>query len=255
MTRLRRALPYVLFGLVAYGVFLVATVPASRVYALVHEHLGAIQPARLEGSAWSGRAAGLRVGAAPLGDLSWSLSPLGLLTGRLGFDLALAGEGLQADGRLGVSWKGLPRQVQDLKGRIAAEHLTRLAGMAGVELRGTVAFELDQLTLERGRVTGATGRLRWDGAALHRPLSAPLGTLEATLENRDGQVVAQVADQNGPVGVDGTLVLGPDGRYQFRAALTPTERADPQLAQALAMLGRKDAQGTIQVAYSGVLGI
>ncbi len=255
MNRLRRALPHTLLALVTYGVFLAATVPAARVYALVHERLGAIQPARVEGSAWSGRAPGLRLGAAPLGDLSWSLSPLDLLTGRLDFDFALAGEGLQADGRLGLSWKGTPQEVQRLSGRIAAEHLTRLAGLAGVELRGTLAFELDQITLDQGRVTGATGRLRWDGAALNRPLSAALGTLEATLENQDGRVVARIADRDGPVGVDGTIVLDPDGRYQLRAALTPTERADPQLAQALAMLGRKDAQGTIQVVYSGALGI
>ena len=82
------------FGLAAVLAFAIATLPAS-VLARQLPRLD-LSAAALSGSVWTGHAQALSWRSAPLGDLSWSISPLSLLRGGVAGDLEL----VRADGRV-----------------------------------------------------------------------------------------------------------------------------------------------------------
>jgi hypothetical protein len=104
--------PHYLLAVLVYCLLLLAWAPASLLaWALPRFTQQAVMLEQAEGSVWRGQAAGMRVqsAAAPalqLGRVSWQLRPLDLFSGRLGFQLQLAGAGIDAQGALRAGAKG-----------------------------------------------------------------------------------------------------------------------------------------------------
>src|SRR3569623_1838619 len=120
-------------------------------------------------------------------------------------------------------------------------------------LGGRVDVKLGDLTLKHGRVAAAVGVLRWDRAAVVRPVPAQLGGFELKLEPADASTKGVLQDQGGPVQADGLLPLKAAGKYTITASFVSRDLRQPAIAQGLLLFGQPGADGRVQINSKGVL--
>lgn len=244
---LRQALPVVALFLV----FLAITLPATHVLGWLSGG-GRLAAAGIEGTAWNGRAERLAVGGYTLGPVVWRWNPLPLFAGRLEYRVfAQSGAG-GGELRLGRGLSGA-LSARDMQLTLPAAEVGRQLHVPLVTLDGDFQIDVAELVFAGGWVESLAGQIVWQGAQVLQPSPLPLGSLTMQLGLRDGNVVGTLGDQGGPLELGGEFTLGADRAYRLDALLKPRGDADPQLRQALGMLGNPDAQGRYRLRYSGAL--
>lgn len=254
---MRRTVFYALFGLIAYGIALAATVPAGFAYMQYQQYGGQqafpLELQGLSGTIWSGSAVQAVAWGRPLGRLEWSLSPWSLLLAKADIDWRLtSGEGY-LQGNLALKTAGQVR-LNETGGQLPIRQLTALAPFMPVVAEGTVSLRVDEVVIAEGVIEQAEGKIVWNQAALMAPAAMKLGDLSmAVSRDEGGALVGHVTDHGGPLQAGGTVTLQPDGRYNLDLQLAAQAGADEGLRSGLAMLGRADAQGRYRLKYQGKL--
>jgi general secretion pathway protein N len=228
---MRRAVALAALGIAAYGVFIVATMPAS----FLLERARAAQPGKFEvreahGTAWRGNAqvvVNAPGGTVAVERLEWRWLPARLAAGHLAFDIAAAAPGLQAryeGARTLTQWEvtGL-----DVRGDAAALTVL-LPWLAPWRPEGKVAIASPSLTSDGQELRG-DARIEWRGAAVALSEVRPLGHYRADVraEGHAGKVT--VTTLEGPLQVSGQGTLTPPARLVF----TGEARAEGAQAKAL----------------------
>lgn len=254
---MKRPVRFAVLGLAAYLVALVVTFPAQQAVGLLSPYLKnsgvALATSGLEGTVWSGRAAAVAVNGKPVGSVSWAISPWSLFIGRLGvhWGVQVPDGYLSGNGYVGILGGGVLRQVE---GRVPAPLLARYLPALPLPVQGTVSLRLDQLALEGGKLARLQGTAVWHQAAVVASRPVKLGDLKLSLAAKpDGGVVGRLGDGGGPLQASGELSMTPDRRYRLNARLAVRKGAQPELEQALALLGRRDAQGRVEIKRAGRL--
>ena len=220
MNRIALAL---LFAVVLIGAA-VAFAPLSAVLALAHvERLG-LSAAAAQGSVWSGRLVGARLGGVSLGDVDVELEPLALLAGSVrlhveGTDGAFAGRAV------------LSRQG----GRVGLEAVTGEAPLSLIRtatpLPGALRLEGMSVAFENGRCVAAQGRATTVAQPNAGVLAPPLSG-EATC--RDGALLLPLQGQSAAGVITVTLAIQGDGRYRAETRVVTT---DPSVDAGLRLAG------------------
>ena len=142
-----------------------------------------------------------------------------------------------------------------MEGRLPVTELARLGPSLPLGLDGMVSLTLPALVVDSGgRIVAAEGSVVWHQAAMTAPQALELGDLQLQLHTENaGQVVGDISDRGGPLRVEGTLQLTPDGGYRVTATLAAAPDAPAALAQSLGWLGKPDAQGRYRLNYNGRL--
>lgn len=229
---------FIALGLGAYIAFVVSMFPADAAYRWFAPD--ELRMSGVAGTLWSGRAALASAADLPLRDLRWQLDALPLLIGRVHARI----QARLADGLADAHVRASPGGVVLRDVRLA----TSLAGLAPVvpigDVRGRLGVRLDRLELSGGRVTAAVGEA--DVSELAVPTFVPggrgepigLGDYALRFEETDGNgILARFNDTKGPLAVEGTLTLDPEGRYVLDARAAPRPDAPPELVQALELMG------------------
>lgn len=229
---------FIALGLGAYIAFLVSMFPAEAAYRWFAPD--ELRMTGVSGTLWSGRAALASAADLPLRDLRWQLDALPLLIGqaRARFQARLA------DGVAEAYVRASPGGVVLHDVRLA----TSLAALAPVvpigDVRGRLGVRLDRIEIENQRPTVVVGQA--DIAELTVPTFIPggrgepigLGDYALRFEDTNGAgILARFNDTNGPLAVEGTLTLDPEGRYLLEARAAPRPNAPRELVQALELMG------------------
>lgn len=120
-----------------------------------------------EGTLWTGNGE-LIVQGISTGVLSWSVRPVTLLKGKVGYDLSLAGAGTDIDARLEA---GLASSEGAINGTVQGAFVNRWLAPYYIELGGVFEIVDVSLTLEGRSLTELAGRLTWDGGPIRYRLS------------------------------------------------------------------------------------
>ena len=245
---------YGLLGLGAFLLFLLVLAPAT----LITDRIGARFPGftvqTVAGTATGGVMYDLQWRGTRIEKLSWNWQPLALATGRLGFRLEVADPGLKSTGYATLGWDRRWR-FQDLAGSAQLDKLYALARQSKLPLQGMVEWNLRELRLNAaGRPTAMNGVIDLLGlrATLSQPLALGDVVIEASPTAVDG-IQGQVQDRNGPLALQGTFNLLPDGRYRFNGQAAVRDAGNPSLRQALTLLGPPDGNGRWPLNFSGLL--
>lgn len=245
---------YVLAGLAAYLVMLVATFPALQAYRfLPGSARRTVTLYGLEGTVWGGRAAGVRIGALDLGALRWDVGLPRLALGQVRVSWSATTEDSGAAGRGAVQfglWGGL--RLPSLILNVPASALARQLPLP-VTLEGAVDMRLHDIVLRAGRLRHASGTIAWRNAAVRWSGPIQLGTLIVDLQHGTGPIRGDLHDQGGPIKVSGTVTLAGDGALQLNASVLPRPGAPKPLLQALRAGGAPDAAGRYHIRWSGRL--
>ncbi|HKJ07583.1 MAG TPA: type II secretion system protein N [Gammaproteobacteria bacterium] len=250
---MRRVGPLVLVGVLAYGIFLAALVPARYLYGWVAPHMHEVAMGGVAGSLWSGRAARVVVNGRDLGSADWQLRPQALLLGRLEYQLRWGGELGQGTARVGDGVIG-SAYVRQLHAELPASGLAKLFGSdMPVKLGGALRAHLKRVSFGARWPDAASGEILWEHAEVMEPVAMALGGFKMQLENAKDGIRGVIKDSGGPLQVQGVATLAGNGSYRLTATLKPRGPKGQQLRSELQLLGPPDRNGRYSLALSGSL--
>ena len=200
----------------------------------------AIQGWGIEGSIWSGRAAGIVIQGHELGSLSWDARPWAALVLQPAWDFQLRRPDGFATGRVQVSPLGGRLGLEDFQAALELGTLPRMVVPEGTS--GQARVELQQLELREGWPVTVVGRATVAELDLPGVILA-LGPFEFLFEPHDGPPVGQVVSLGGPLAVDGSIELPAPGEWRFRAELAPGENPPRELIDGLRFVGEDLGNG------------
>lgn len=246
-------LPLLVFGLLVYLAALVINFPAERAY--LHwkasgNTLPQVALSGFSGSVWSGKADVAVIQGQRLQAVEWSLRPWALLWGQVGLGWRFQLEDGYGQGETALGLDGSVA-FSKLEARLPAKLIASIAKAGVLRPSGSVSLNLEDVLWDGQSLLSANGRIAWfdAGISLFKPIK--LGDLSLSLETSDDKVKGVIADNGGPLSIDGLLSLTADGSYQFSGSLAARNNKD--LQRALRSMGRPGAGGKIQVSQSGNL--
>ena len=237
---------WLLYGLLAYLGWLVATLPLALLVQGAREAGVPLQLQGESGSLWRGAARQVGVPQLSLGNVTWRFAPTGLLRGRLAWELAFRDPGGAAIARLGIGI-GQRLELRALSGKLAAQRVAPLLPMP-LGLAGELVFDGVDLHLHQGRPVAASGQLRWLEAALTTPMPFLIGAAELDLQTPDAAGIQGVYQAAGPaLDLQGRLQTSAQG-YRAESLLTPRQQ---ELADWLQGMGQPRAGNAFRFVYEG----
>jgi general secretion pathway protein N len=241
----RRPLWIALLAAVAFVAIVLARMPAAWV---VPARGAQWSCASIDGSLWSGTCTGLRASGTALGDLSWELHPLRLLTGRLAAHLTL-GHGpadAAADVELTFGQRLTARNVvADLPLDPA------LLPSVPANLHGRAHLELALVRVQRGIIRQLQGRIEARNLEERSGNNTALGSYAVSFPAGSGDPVGTLRDLDGPLALEGTLRLTPAPGFELEGVIAARRGAPPELVNSLRFLGSPDATGRRPFSLSG----
>ena len=242
-------------GVAAFLVFLVGGVPAAL--ALRWLAPDALRMNGVSGTLWRGSATGADIGKLHLADTTWTLSPLALLTGRLGGDVETRiGDGT-AHGAVAVSRAGdLRCTACAYEGPVAS---LRAAIPALRTLDGQLSLQLSAFEIRKKWPTRAVGTVNLTNvpiaAAGQARRDSPMATIAATVGADpvpdNGLIAVSVQDAGGPLELTAHLNFTPPGNFEFSGRAKARPGAPADLVNALAAMGTRGSDGSTELGLSG----
>lgn len=254
-TSKRRWLIWLIVGLLAYALFLLALLPAGLAWDQARAR--GVVPAGVElhgvtGTLWNGAAArAVLPGGMVINDLQWRATFTSLLAARLGWDLEARPQGGRMSGHLAVG----PGTVMlaGVRGDLAAAPVVAPFMTWPVRVDGRLVLDLERLQLDyRGQVREARGVLGWIDAAAGMPEPLPLGDLRAGISDTgQGGLRLSIQDQGGPLIAEGVAEVTVGSGYRVEGVAGTRDGAHPHIGQALRMIGNPGRDGRVPVRLSG----
>lgn len=239
--------------LIAYSVFLIATLPATHAYAWAGHALLPLKLYQIEGSVWSGRAEVADIGSYRLGSLSWDSHPFMLLLGRTEFAWEAVKDGNTARGVLARTLLGGALNFKSVSANLPVTEIGASLSVLPIQPAGILQIRLNDTKLSGSSLLEAHGALTWHDASLVKPQAISLGNFVLNLDTVDSGVKGTLLDKGGPIEAQGILLLKPDGSYQFDGTLATRDPSQTQIHNALGFIGTPTADGKFAVTYSGTL--
>ena len=249
---MRSYLRYALLGLGAYIVFMCAQAPAATLATLLRHYLP-FQYQQIAGSLLRGQARNVALRGAEIESLTWRWTPLALLKGRVEYHITLAESQLRLEGLFGI---GLDRELRilDVNGFVSLRQAISLALQAQLPLNGKVEVDLDEIRVgSDGLPRAVYGNVQLLNARTTLGRTFELGDFRTELTTDEQSIVGTIRDIGGPLILNGTLTLTPDGRYRFTAQTALRDVNNRELREALDLLGRPSQDGKWKIDIKGVL--
>lgn len=246
-----KTLPLVALGVLAYVAFALITLPAEVVAARL-QPLG-VNVGGVTGTAWNGSAQVVQVGPTNLGELTWKLHALPLLTLRAVADVKLKRSDGFAQGTIGAT-----RQTIEVKDTTVSLPLAMLPPqVAPGGWTGTLNAKLASVTLANGwptQIDGTIEAMELTGPA-RRPANIGSYRVKFPAQSSSADLLTgTVNDISGPVQIAGTIQLkAADRSYLIEGLVATKPDAPPDFARTLEYLGPPDEQGRRQFSLSGTM--
>jgi len=205
---------------------------------------------RVSGTLWNGACSGLVADGSPIGDLTWSVHPLRLVTASLSADVELSRGSGSARGRVDIGPSGTVT-AQDVHAAFPLDRtlLAELPPGTRARAQADIAF----LRYKGNRILALRGRIDVQGLTTAR--GEPLGDYRvefpADTATTRGSLVGHLTDLGGPFSVDGTVRLTPEPGYVIEAEVAARPGAPPDLENALRYLGSADSRGRRPFSLAG----
>ena len=239
---MRRGILITVLAVVAFAVIVIARLPATWV---IPTSSAVASCGAVDGSIWNGTCVGLTTQGKSVGDLTWDVHALRLLTGKLSANLVLtrASGSIRGDFDVGLDKSVTARNVQaDLP---LDNDLVMMLPPNLRTLHGSTHTDIALLHLTKNNIiTQLQGLIEvHDLEDRDRGNVMPLGSYSLTFPGGSGDPTGQLKDLGGPLALEGTVRLTQDKPgVVVDTFITPRPDAAPQLVSQLQFLA-PDAQG------------
>jgi hypothetical protein len=230
-----------------FALIVLARLPASVLPLLLPAGAQCLAP---EGTLWSGACTELRSGTVALSDVHWTLRGSALWRLNLAADLTSTDPRAAGQGRFTLHPDG-EIELTQLNAR-----LPLAAGLSVFPKgwSGTLELAIDHASVQHGLLRALQGRATVHDLHSAYP-SADLGSFELEVPPAATAmpIVGRLRDIGGPLALEGQVRLTDIGAYEIAATVAPREDSNPDLRQALQLLGPADAQGRYPLSLAGTL--
>ena len=243
---MKKPLAGLLLFVVAFALFLIATVPAR--FAV--QYLPTNIPLRLtgiDGTVWNGHAEQAVWQNQIIGRIQWRLSPFPLLLGKLKADVDINGDGFDAQGLVTATGdQTIVLSNTEINADLTRVPLPRnLMATPGGKAHATI----HRASIENRWPTELDADITWQPAKLLSPLEVEIGkvTLKASTTK---DILSGDLRSEGALNSKGKLTLSRNGAFSANLRIAPTEQTPPELRDMLPMLGRPDSRGAVTIRQS-----
>ncbi|MDA3921200.1 MAG: type II secretion system protein N [Salinisphaera sp.] len=250
----RKHLRYIIVGLLAFVVGLVAFLPA-RVAAGWLESSTPVKLGGVTGTLFHGQASYVSTPSGGVDNVQWTLHPAALLIGQASAHIRFNSDldGFSAD--VSRSLLSGATRVSQATGDATVGWLAKLAGYTFVPLSGSVQIDIQNAQFDdvlnvsalKGQITLANSR--WE--LLNPPLK--LGRVQTALDHTANGIRARIVDSTGPLAAKGHATLGQAQAYSLDLQLRSRAGADDRLKNILKQLGAADSEGWHRIRERGHL--
>jgi general secretion pathway protein N len=208
----------VALGVVAWLVFLVATIPADRALALAPT-MPDVAMAGVQGTLWHGQASQVVAKGVALEKLRWQFRWLPLFTGRAEFELRARLADKPAHSIAGKGFSG-PPYLKDVQFSLPAADVLYRLGINKVSVTGELIVDLDDVRFTPAGVPMFSGQTRWAPATIEAPLTLSLGSATLNTQHDDNITQGELVAQGGALLVQADVALESTGSYRLNAVIT-----------------------------------
>ncbi|MGB5679979.1 MAG: type II secretion system protein N [Gammaproteobacteria bacterium] len=243
---------YILTGVVAYFVCLVATLPAAPVIDLFRDRLP-VTINNISGSLWSGQASIIITNKLILNNAHWSFLPSRLLLAKVAIDVEADLNDNPLNTRLSVGLNG-NLIVDGLTTTLGAAELASVVVLPLGELSGGFQLQINKATFQPGTVPRVDGTLDWYQAAVTVVETAELGNVSILMNGNDtSPLTASINNTGGQLILNGGLTTDETGQYMLKLTMKPNASATDNLINSLAMFAKKQRDGAFMLVNNGNL--
>jgi len=234
---------YIITGIVAYFIFLVATVPAAPVIGMFKDRMP-VTLSNVSGTLWSGRASAITTNKnLTLKNVEWSFLPWRLLLASLAINVDAEFKDNPIDARLSTGISG-NLSIDDLNMKLDAADAASLVSLPLGELSGIFQLHIDNAYIEPGLAPRVNGTLNWNQASVTIAESADLGNVSVLInENNESPLSASISNKGGHLALTGTFTTSEQGDYSLKLSMKPNATASSNLSSSIAMFARKQGNG------------
>jgi general secretion pathway protein N len=241
----RRGLWITLLAVVAFAAIVIARLPATWV---IPAPPSPVTCGDVDGSIWSGTCSGLTVEGTPLGEMTWSVHALRLLTGKLSANIVLRRPAGAVSGDFAI---GLDKSItaRNVQANIPFDQSIKTLLPALRSLSGSANANIVYAHVAKNILTQIEGRIEvHDLTDQDRNGVTPLGSYSVTFPGGgSGDPTGELRDIGGPLAIQGTVrVMQNQPGVELQGYVTPRADTPPDLRHQLEYLGSPDAQGRRQ---------
>ena len=234
---------YIITGIIAYFVFLVATIPAAPVISIFQDRIP-VTINNVSGTLWSGRAGAITTNKnLSLKNVEWSFLTWRLLLASIAINVNAEFNNNPIDARLSTGISG-NLSVDDLNMKLDAADVASLVSLPLGELSGIFQLHIDNAYIEQGLVPRVNGILTWNQASVTIAERAELGNVSVLINEKDeSPLSASISNKGGHLALNGTFTTSAQGEYSLQLSMKPNATASSNLSSSIAMFARKQSNG------------
>lgn len=237
-----------LVALLTLAVAVIAMLPARVAYRWVAPT--GIALSGLQGTVWRGTADAMAVDGIYIGNVSWRIRPLRLLTAQANYHVQGSPVSGFVEANIGIGIGG-KLSVSDLAASLPLNLLAQSLNIRG--LQGDASLQFDRLEIREGLPVAADGTVRVSKLVAPRLSPVSIGDFQAEFFTQDTGVAATIEDTDGVVDLAGSLQVNEDRSYQFLGKVLAKPEAPASVKRQLEYLGSADERGQRELRLEGAL--
>ena len=244
---------YILTGVVAYFAFLITTIPAAPVVAMLKDRIP-ITVNHVSGTLWTGHAGSVDTGRnLTLKNVHWSFLPWHLLLATAAIDVDAQLNNNPVNTRLSAGIGG-SLAVNGLEMKLDASDVAPLIALPIGELSGEFHVRINSASIKQGQVPRVDGTVNWNRAAVTVAETAEFGNVSILVNEDDtSPLTARISNQGGDLKLNGSFTATEQGDYSLQVTMKPNATASDNLINSLAMFSRKQRNGEFVLNNKGRL--
>jgi len=242
--------PLIMIGVISFTIAAIAMMPARVAYRIFSPAKSNIQLHQIKGTIWSGQANRLYAMKHSFSNIQWQLQPLDLLLGAMTLDLQINDSNYPLKGTISRGFGGT-LQANNLKATLPASLIQQAPYASFLGLSGTLRLDIPKLAANEDELKSVEGNVRLINGQISAPLQGNIGNLNFQLSTNQNGVLIKITDQQAPIGINGTVRLKPQKKFNFNASFTPRANADAFLVTMLKNAGQPQTDGSLLIKYDG----
>ena len=244
---------YIITGIMAYCIFLIATVPAAPVLSMLDDRVP-VTFTNITGTLWSGRAGTVYTRRnIRLNNIEWSFQPLRLLLAKASVKVDAEFNNKPFNSRLSTGLNG-KLIVDNLTMKLGATDIASLISLPLGELSGEFMLNIDHAVFDPGSIPRIDGKLNWNQATITVAETADLGSVSILINGTsESPLAATITNAGGHLSLNGKLTTNDQGMYSLQLTMKPNSTASENLVSSLAMFAKKQRNGEFILNNNGNL--
>lgn len=250
-----RVIRLILLGIVAYVVSVVWLFPAAPVVARLQPQIQPVQVSGVDGRLFKGTANNVRYAddllPLELSNLQWRLMPRKIFAAAAGVGFSFDAYGGAGTGEFSRYISG-DMSVSDFVFKGPAKGLEPLLPLPIAQFNGNLDAQLDSVEIENQLLKSMDGEITWQDARLETPIAAFLGNVDLAIEPAgDDRHRGVISASGGEIELDGSVEIAANGDFQSNVLITPTDKATPELLNAIRSFARPEKDGRYRLQRNG----